>query len=143
MLWFYSRFVLDFWLLTATHWRNCFINMVNNILHMNTNTIIMIWHRSWFVCMGTWTYLWETMASLWQKGNPTFLINAHFAYSSQVMNGSHEHPYTNPKAPVHVITGSAVSIYLSMEFIYLSTLLGVSWETRQIPKESTRMDSSH
>ena len=25
------------------------------------------------------------------------------------MNGSYDHPYTNPKAPVHIITGSAVS----------------------------------
>ena len=28
---------------------------------------------------------------------------------SQVMNGSYDSPYTNPRAPVHIITGSAVS----------------------------------
>lgn len=28
-------------------------------------------------------------------------------YNYKVMNGSHERPYTNPKAPVHVITGAA------------------------------------
>ena len=28
---------------------------------------------------------------------------------SQVCNGSLEKPYTNPCAPVHIITGSAVS----------------------------------
>ena len=27
----------------------------------------------------------------------------------QVMNGSTQHPYTNPRGPVHIITGSAVS----------------------------------
>lgn len=29
-------------------------------------------------------------------------------YNRTVMNGSLENPYTNPKAPVHVTTGSAV-----------------------------------
>ena len=29
-------------------------------------------------------------------------------FSSQVMNGSYENPYTNPGAPVHIVTGSAV-----------------------------------
>eukprot|EP00096_Caligus_rogercresseyi_P011172 TRINITY_DN4316_c0_g1_i2.p1 TRINITY_DN4316_c0_g1~~TRINITY_DN4316_c0_g1_i2.p1 ORF type:complete len:402 (+),score=43.41 TRINITY_DN4316_c0_g1_i2:106-1206(+) len=28
-------------------------------------------------------------------------------YNTKVMNGSYEHPYTNPKAPVHITTGSA------------------------------------
>lgn len=33
------------------------------------------------------------------------------------MNGSLEHPYTNPKAPVHVTTGSAVQrINFHIEF---------------------------
>ena len=27
------------------------------------------------------------------------------------MNGSFDHPYSEPKAPVHIITGSAVKIY--------------------------------
>ena len=30
----------------------------------------------------------------------------------QVMNGSYESPYTNPGAPVHIVTGSAVSIHI-------------------------------
>lgn len=29
-------------------------------------------------------------------------------YDRKVFNGSYEKPYTNPKAPVHIITGSAV-----------------------------------
>lgn len=34
-------------------------------------------------------------------------------FSSQVFNGSAEQPYVNPRAPVHVITGSAVSTPVS------------------------------
>lgn len=30
-------------------------------------------------------------------------------YDGRVLNGSVETPYTNPKAPVHIVTGSAVS----------------------------------
>ena len=30
-------------------------------------------------------------------------------YNYNVYNGSYEHPYTNPKAPIHIISGSAVS----------------------------------
>lgn len=29
------------------------------------------------------------------------------------MNGSYEAPYVNPKAPIHIVTGSAVSIPIS------------------------------
>jgi len=31
-------------------------------------------------------------------------------YDKKIYNGSLEEPYKNPKAPVHIITGSAVSI---------------------------------
>ena len=31
-------------------------------------------------------------------------------YNYKVVNGSYEHPYTNPKGPLHLTTGSAVSI---------------------------------
>lgn len=31
-------------------------------------------------------------------------------YDYKVYNGSREEPYTNPKAPVHIVVGSAVSI---------------------------------
>lgn len=30
-------------------------------------------------------------------------------YDNAVYNGSYEEPYTNPEAPVHIVTGSAVS----------------------------------
>lgn len=31
-------------------------------------------------------------------------------YDKKVYNGSYDAPYTNPKAPVHITTGSAVSL---------------------------------
>jgi hypothetical protein len=31
-------------------------------------------------------------------------------YNYKVQNGSYAEPYRNPRAPVHIITGSAVSI---------------------------------
>ncbi len=37
-------------------------------------------------------------------------------YNKKVFNGSLEEPYKNPKAPVHIITGSAVSIVLNQIF---------------------------
>ena len=33
-------------------------------------------------------------------------------YNFTVCNGSAEYPYTNPRAPVHITSGSAVSFYL-------------------------------
>ena len=37
----------------------------------------------------------------------------------QVFNGSTDKPYTNPKAPVHIITGSAVSSYQMLAYFTL------------------------
>lgn len=34
-------------------------------------------------------------------------------YDFKVLNGSKKEPYTNPRAPVHIITGSAVSVVSS------------------------------
>ena len=42
---------------------------------------------------------------------------------SQVMNGSYYSPYTNPRAPVHIITGSAVSEVYSVVDLFISALL--------------------
>lgn len=36
-----------------------------------------------------------------------------FFFSFQVWNGSREQPYVRPRAPVHIITGSAVSLPVS------------------------------
>ena len=33
-------------------------------------------------------------------------------YNYMICNGSKEAPYTNPRAPVHIVTGSAVSIFI-------------------------------
>jgi hypothetical protein len=40
----------------------------------------------------------------------------------QVYNGSLNEPYTNPRAPVHITTGSAVSIVL---LLYVSKLFRI------------------
>ena len=37
-------------------------------------------------------------------------------YDFEVLNGSTEEPYRNPKAPVHIITGSAVSFKSSQTY---------------------------
>ena len=33
-------------------------------------------------------------------------------YDYEVINGTNDSPYENPRAPVHITTGSAVSIYI-------------------------------
>lgn len=45
-------------------------------------------------------------------------------FASQVYNGSYDAPYVNPKAPVHFITGAAVSITLCDAF----SSDGFQWE---------------
>lgn len=37
-------------------------------------------------------------------------------YDNNVYNGSYDEPYTNPGAPVHIVTGSAVSLMIKMQF---------------------------
>lgn len=37
-------------------------------------------------------------------------------YDRKVYNGSDSHPYSDPKAPVHIITGSAVSFKTFFQF---------------------------
>ena len=44
----------------------------------------------------------------------------------QVCNGSREEPYTNPCAPVHVTTGSAVCRDLFKRFLSAVTLISLS-----------------
>ena len=40
------------------------------------------------------------------------------------MNGSYDSPYTNPRAPVHIVTGSAVSICTCIiHVVYLYAVL--------------------
>ena len=38
-------------------------------------------------------------------------LRIYASFLFQVYNGSLEAPYTNPKAPVHIVTGSAVSFF--------------------------------
>ena len=44
-------------------------------------------------------------------------------YNRTVYNGSDSEPYVDPKAPVHVITGSAVSHTVTLQFQYDNTIL--------------------
>jgi len=39
-------------------------------------------------------------------------------YNNTVYNGSLSHPYTNPKAPVHIVTGAAGQREHEMQFVY-------------------------
>ena len=41
------------------------------------------------------------------------------------MNGSYDSPYTNPRAPVHIVTGSAVSICTCIIILYVVYLYAV------------------
>lgn len=90
-----------------------------------------VFHRSGFGVVGAWAYVWEALACVQWQGQllhyqfTTFLHRVctkcfivserdFLCFSLQVCNGSKEQPYVNPKAPVHIITGSAVSAFTSL-----------------------------
>ena len=41
-----------------------------------------------------------------------------------MLNGSYDAPYTNPKGPVHIVTGSAVSFLQVTVFAYVFRVAG-------------------
>ncbi len=53
------------------------------------------------------------MANLQLQGLPAFflvlLLSNLIVKYVKVLNGSYDAPYTNPGAPIHLVTGSAVS----------------------------------
>lgn len=52
--------------------------------------------------------------STWPPSGPLFYWRCKMlVFSFQVCNGSTEQPYVKPRAPVHIITGSAVSTPVS------------------------------
>lgn len=90
-----------------------------------------VFHRSGFGVVGAWAHVWEALACVRWQGQllhyqlTTFLHRIctkcftvserdFLCFSPQVCNGSKEQPYVNPKAPVHIITGSAVSAFTSL-----------------------------
>ena len=36
-------------------------------------------------------------------------------YDYTVLNGSYENPYTEPKGPLHIVSGSAVKVFFNMD----------------------------
>ena len=44
-------------------------------------------------------------------------------YDYTVLNGSYEHPYTEPKGPVHIVSGSAVRTVTFIEYFSSFTIL--------------------
>ena len=46
-------------------------------------------------------------------------------YDYTVLNGSYEHPYTEPKGPVHIVSGSAVRTVTFIEYFSSFTILPV------------------
>ncbi|KAF6023968.1 hypothetical protein EB796_011611 [Bugula neritina] len=53
--------------------------------------------------------LYDAGVDVFIAGHEHFYERSWPIYDSKVCNGSYDHPYTEPNAPVHIITGSAVS----------------------------------
>lgn len=121
-------FGIQVWTGKALLWLWSVITMYTLYVYMSQRVMLDVCHDAG-VDVALWghEHIYERLWPVYNRKVRLFItcvysVLPHTHILPQVMNGSYDSPYTNPRAPVHIITGSAVSYYVYVNRIGLQML---------------------